>query len=397
MKNQNKKIGKILAFSLALMMLFILSGCDNAVTTIGQEAGKVEEYVFPEGGLVKKNFFDELMGTVNTDVFPGQVENLGYVWTFNGADISEPMDFDISVGLNNDAENEVRAATGSAQVLGFTLADNQSVPGKYNLRLNLPDKWDAKSIDLYALDAANKSLGKVGTVQMDNSGDRTKVNFGLTVAKGQFYLVSSTQDPNAKDMLGMEAVPMTQEEIDAATIAAQSERQNIIAQDSNYSGATDEFGTQLDNSMVKPAPPQDIDTSQTYECTLTVNCANIWLPQYYPFLNKEKEPYQPRDGVIYATKTITYHPGEMVFDVLQREMQASGIQMESSYAPIYGSSYIEGINNLYEFDCGELSGWMYAVNGWTPNFGASRYKIQPGDNIEWHYTCDLGRDLGMGF
>ena len=62
---------------------------------------------------------------------------------------------------------------------------------------------------------------------------------------------------------------------------------------------------------------------------------------------------------------------------------------------MYNSHYIEGINNLYEFDCGELSGWMYSVNGWYPNYGCSRYQVQDGDVIEWHYTCDLGEDLGQ--
>ena len=52
------------------------------------------------------------------------------------------------------------------------------------------------------------------------------------------------------------------------------------------------------------------------------------------------------------------------------------------------------IANLYEFDVGELSGWMYKVNGWFPNYGCSRYLLADGDNVEWVYTCDLGSDVG---
>ena len=65
--------------------------------------------------------------------------------------------------------------------------------------------------------------------------------------------------------------------------------------------------------------------------------------------------------------------------------------MEASFTT--GTAYIEGINNIYEFSCGELSGWMYCVNGEYPNVGCSDYKIKDGDNIEWYYTCDLGEDL----
>ena len=61
------------------------------------------------------------------------------------------------------------------------------------------------------------------------------------------------------------------------------------------------------------------------------------------------------------------------------------------------SAYVEGINNLYEFDVGSLSGWMYSVNGWFPNYGCSRYALQNGDVVNWVYTCDLGYDVGGGY
>ena len=31
-----------------------------------------------------------------------------------------------------------------------------------------------------------------------------------------------------------------------------------------------------------------------------------------------------------------------------------------------------------------------------PNYGCSRYTVQPGDVICWVYTCDLGQDVGGG-
>ena len=56
--------------------------------------------------------------------------------------------------------------------------------------------------------------------------------------------------------------------------------------------------------------------------------------------------------------------------------------------------YVEGINQLYEFDCGKNSGWMYSVNGEYPNYGASSYNLKDGDKVEWRYTCNLGSDVG---
>ena len=54
----------------------------------------------------------------------------------------------------------------------------------------------------------------------------------------------------------------------------------------------------------------------------------------------------------------------------------------------------QGINQLYEFDCGKNSGWMYSVNGEYPNYGASSYNLKDGDKVEWRYTCNLGSDVG---
>ena len=111
-------------------------------------------------------------------------------------------------------------------------------------------------------------------------------------------------------------------------------------------------------------------------------------------LNPEKVELVPEDGVILAPQTVTFYEGESVFNVLQRVTKQNKIHMEFVNTPMYHSAYIEGINNLYEFDCGELSGWMYRVNGWFPNYGCSRYQLKNGDKIEWIYTCDLGRDIG---
>jgi hypothetical protein len=100
------------------------------------------------------------------------------------------------------------------------------------------------------------------------------------------------------------------------------------------------------------------------------------------------------DGVILEETEVNIEGGDTVFDVLARECKSRGIHMEYEDVPIYKSAYIEGINNIYEFDCGELSGWMYSVNGTFPNFGCSAYELKDGDSVEWRYTCDLGEDIG---
>lgn len=142
-----------------------------------------------------------------------------------------------------------------------------------------------------------------------------------------------------------------------------------------------------------PVEPQDVVIKNTaYTCILSVRCDTIL--NNMELLAKEKRELVPPDGIIFPATEVTFYEGESVFNVLQREMKKNKIHLEFRNTPMYNSAYIEGINNLYEFDVGELSGWMYKVNGWFPNYGCSRYQLKPGDAVEWVYTCDLGRDVG---
>ena len=65
--------------------------------------------------------------------------------------------------------------------------------------------------------------------------------------------------------------------------------------------------------------------------------------------------------------------------------------MEASFTG--KSAYVEGIDNIYEFSCGQQSGWMYSVNDKFPQVSCSDYKVKDGDVIKWKYTCDLGEDV----
>lgn len=128
-------------------------------------------------------------------------------------------------------------------------------------------------------------------------------------------------------------------------------------------------------------------------CTITILCDTIL--DNMDNLDQGKEAYVPANGTILATSSVEFEEGETVFDVLTRVCEYAGIQIEYSWTAIYDSYYIEGINNLYEFDCGNESGWMYKVNGWFPNYGCSSYELENGDNIVWCYTCNgLGADVG---
>lgn len=92
----------------------------------------------------------------------------------------------------------------------------------------------------------------------------------------------------------------------------------------------------------------------------------------------------PESGIFYAGQC-AFSQGETVYDILRRICREQDIALDSSYTPIYGSYYVRGIGNLYEFDCGSESGWKYAVNGVTPGEGSSQYTVQNHDRIVFFY------------
>ncbi|MBE6859661.1 MAG: DUF4430 domain-containing protein, partial [Ruminococcus sp.] len=145
----------------------------------------------------------------------------------------------------------------------------------------------------------------------------------------------------------------------------------------------------------KPMPVepenQEINDDKAFTCTFSIECSTIL--NNLNDLEADKREIVPSNGIILPPTVVTFYEGESVFDVLQRVCKENNIHMEASWTPVYNSAYVEGINNLYEFDCGNLSGWMYCVDGWYPNYGCSRYQLKDGETVEFRYTCDLGKDV----
>ena len=84
-----------------------------------------------------------------------------------------------------------------------------------------------------------------------------------------------------------------------------------------------------------------------------------------------------------GSSSVTLKQGATVYDALL----AMGVSVSGS------SSYVRSIGGLSEFDCGDGSGWMYAVNGSYPSVGCGSYTLSGGESILWVYTLDLGNDL----
>lgn len=147
------------------------------------------------------------------------------------------------------------------------------------------------------------------------------------------------------------------------------------------------------NSSTKPKPENNQTITSPKPKNKTVTIAISCKTAINNGLNKKPGfSHLPSNGVILQNMKVEFNEGDTVFDILVKVTRKKGIHME--YRGSGSNTYIEGINNLYEFDGGSNSGWMYSVNGVYPNYGVGAYKVKSSDVIKFNYTCNLGADLG---
>ena len=147
------------------------------------------------------------------------------------------------------------------------------------------------------------------------------------------------------------------------------------------------------NSSTKPKPENNQTITSPKPENKTVTIAISCKTAINNGLNKKPGfSHLPSNGIILQNMKVEFNEGDTVFDILVKVTRKNGIHME--YRGSGSNTYIEGINNLYEFDGGSNSGWMYSVNGVYPNYGVGAYKVKSSDVIKFNYTCNLGADLG---
>lgn len=129
------------------------------------------------------------------------------------------------------------------------------------------------------------------------------------------------------------------------------------------------------------APAEEADN----ECVLEITCAEVL--SHMDQLNEGVKKMIPDGGRIFQGKTV-FEEGDTVFDVLKKVCGEQNILLDYTFTPGFATYYIKGINHLYEFDCGDESGWLYSVNGKKPGYGCSQYKLTKGDQVVFYYTCE---------
>lgn len=118
-------------------------------------------------------------------------------------------------------------------------------------------------------------------------------------------------------------------------------------------------------------------------CTLNVECKSIL--NNMDKLKDGHSEYVPANGYIIKGYKYTAKAGFTAYDALKKACEDNGIKLTAK-SSMYGT-YVSGINNIDEFDCGSQSGWMYSINGNRPNVSASSQSVTDGDEITFEYVC----------
>ncbi|MBR4554847.1 MAG: DUF4430 domain-containing protein [Ruminococcus sp.] len=137
---------------------------------------------------------------------------------------------------------------------------------------------------------------------------------------------------------------------------------------------------------------QETEDKYPYHCTLIIECRTIFNDP--DKIDKAIAAEQPQDGIIFPQSEVGFNEGDTVYDAVSRICSENGIPMEVTKIAGTNNYYIEGINNLYEFDAGNLSGWMYSQNGKFPQLSCSQAELHDGDEIRMVYSCNIGVDVG---
>ncbi len=93
------------------------------------------------------------------------------------------------------------------------------------------------------------------------------------------------------------------------------------------------------------------------------------------------------NDIILAPTSVDYREGQTVFEVLLAVTRENNIQTD--FSGNNKTAYVKGINNLYEFDMGGTSGWLYSVNGAYPKISCGAYMLKSGDSIQFEYTTEV--------
>jgi len=178
--------------------------------------------------------------------------------------------------------------------------------------------------------------------------------------------------------------------MDSSTVASEEKKENQSTTPTSTSKQTS-----LSNQQQTPVTKTNtaVTTNKSSTPTTTPQTPTSTTPASKPSTTATPKPTTtvtlsivgPKDrGNIVAATKVSFNEGDTIYDIILATAKKHGIVIDSRGSG--ATAYIEGIDNIYEFDYGPKSGWVFEQNGISLTKSIGVTKIKDGDRIECIYT-----------
>lgn len=154
-------------------------------------------------------------------------------------------------------------------------------------------------------------------------------------------------------------------------------------------GATDNTGNITFNVI--------LEEGNTYNCSVNINGE----VKHQSFLIDDPGTSNPTDeeniaeiyikgykGVVLPRTEVEIEKNDTVLSLTIRTLEDYDIDYKVK------DGYISSINGQAEYDKGAKSGWIFKYNGKFSGDATDEVDVEDGDEIQWLYTTDYGKDVG---
>lgn len=157
---------------------------------------------------------------------------------------------------------------------------------------------------------------------------------------------------------------------DTASSAPASTQNNTPSRPATTAPNTPSHGGNNDRQE-EQKDPQTVTITLSIECKAAVDKGNAIAKKV-----------SDENGYILPPTTIEFNVEEKatVYDALKE----TGLVIVSEEG-MFGQ-YVKSIQSLKEGTFGGQDGWKYEVNGVFPGFSCSKYELNDGDTVAWHYS-----------
>ncbi len=199
----------------------------------------------------------------------------------------------------------------------------------------------------------------------------------------------STNDKSKKDKSHTAQSQKNETQKDSTAENKSAAGNSNIAGNSSATGSADNNSgnskAQTNTSESGSNEAQQVREPKVVNCTVTIDCSSISGNGALTAAgNPQLEAYAANPIILSVNINVSdaNDDGKVgVDEAIKQACDAYGIQYEFK-----SSSYLSGMNYLYEFNAGPNSGWMYKVNGRVPNKGCNSYYLNGSEDVLWYYV-----------